>query len=86
MENKELDEELTKKISGGVVTRHKCKIPHDSFKSYLVDVKCAKCGYEFKYFKDGRRILPSEALQKKLLRKRTCLNCGYVNTIEELGI
>lgn len=78
--------EWTEKIPGGVVAEHKCKISHDFFKSYEVDVKCAKCGKEFKYFKDGRRILPSEALQKKLLKKRTCPSCGYVNTMEELGI
>ena len=86
MEKEKLTEELTEKISGGVKVESKSERPHGPFESYEIEVKCAKCGKEFKYYKDGRRILPSEALRKKLLKKRTCPGCGYVNSTEELGI
>ena len=89
MEKEKLNEELTKEVAGGAGMEPKKEIPHVFFKSSKINVKCAKCGKEFKYYKDDpytpMAIIAVE-YWKMEAQKRTCPSCGYVNSSKELGI
>lgn len=86
MEKEQLSEELTEEVAGGTDIQSQLKEIRESIKSRKVNVKCAKCGKEFKYFKDGHMAMIAKGLFKRDIRKRTCPNCGYVNSSKELGL
>lgn len=87
MEKEKLAEELTKEVAGGAGVEPKKEIPHGSFKSSEINVKCAKCGKEFGYIIDeGPLEIKATAYWERQRRRRTCPSCGYVNSEKELGI
>ncbi len=89
MEKEQLAEELTEKISGGAGVEPKKQMPHGSFKSSEINVKCAKCGKEFKYYKDDPytpMAITAVGYWEREIKRRTCPSCGYVNSEKELGI
>ena len=56
-----------------------------------MSVKCAKCGKEFKYYKDepnslSMRLDGPHGFWAWDAEKRTCPSCGYVNSEKELGL
>ena len=86
MEKEQLNEELTEEVSGGAEVNNKYKNFHDYIKSMTINVKCAKCGKEFEYYKEGPMGMLATELFKHEIKKRTCPSCGYVNSSKELGI
>ena len=86
MKKEKLTEELTEEVAGGAGTKDKYKYLHDYFESMKINVKCAKCGKEFKYYKDGPMGMLATELFKHEIEKRTCPSCGYVNSEKELGL
>ena len=86
MEKEKLTKELTEKVSGGTDIQSRFKGVLESIESRKINVKCAKCGKEFKYFEDGPMSMIATELFKRDIQKLTCPKCGYVNSKKELGI
>ena len=88
MEKEKLTKELTEKVSGGKDIQSQFKGIRESIESRRINVKCAKCGKEFKYFDDGLMAMGIEGAElfKLDIKKRTCPKCGHVNSEKELGI
>lgn len=92
MEKEKLTEELTEKISGGVKVESKSERPHGSFKSGDIEVKCAKCGGKFNYFREKNPYTLNMELDgphgywEMQRKRRICPHCGYGNSEKELGI
>lgn len=83
---KELDEELTGKISGGAGVKPKYSNLHGYFDVPKIRVKCAKCEKKFGYVIDeGPVEMIATAYWERQRRRRTCPHCGYVNSEKELG-
>ena len=86
MEKEKLAEELTEEISGGTGAEPKKQMPHVSFKSSKINVKCAKCGKEFGYVIDEEPLeMIATAYWEREIQRLICPSCRYVNSEKELG-
>ena len=90
MEKEKLNEKLTEEVAGGAkgdtTLESQIKELRESIEANKISVRCAKCGKEFKYYKDGPMGMLATELFKRDIQKRTCPHCGYVNSSKELGI
>ena len=91
MEKEQLSEELTEEVAGGTDIKSQLKEIRESIESRKANVKCAKCGKEFGYFKYepgsiSMKLSGPHGFWAWDAKRRTCPSCGYVNSEKELGI
>ena len=95
MEKEKLNEELTEEVAGGAkgdtTLESQIKELREKVEANKISVKCAKCGKEFKYYKYepgsiSMKLSGPHGFWAWDAKRRTCPNCGCVNSEKELGI